>query len=77
MLSGTPRTFVGSTTFTVAGMTCELCQRAVTDEIAGVRGVSAVAVDLPSRTVTVTATELVDRADIAAAIEAAGYALAP
>lgn len=77
MLPGTPRTFVGSTTFTVTGMTCEKCQRAVTDEIAGVPGVAAVAVDLPSRTVTVTATHPVDRADIAAAIEAAGYALAP
>jgi copper chaperone CopZ len=58
-------------------MTCEHCRRAVTDEIAGVPGVTAVAVDLPSRTVTVTATQPVDRADIAAAIEAAGYALAP
>src|SRR5215212_7852426 len=32
MLSSTPRTFVGSTTFTVDRMTCDHCRRAVTDE---------------------------------------------
>ena len=31
MLPSTPRTFIGSTTFTVTGMTCAHCQRAVTD----------------------------------------------
>jgi copper chaperone CopZ len=34
MLSRTPRTFIGSTTFTVTGVTCGHCQRAVTEEIA-------------------------------------------
>jgi copper chaperone CopZ len=77
MLSGTPRTFIGSTTFTVAGMTCGHCQRAVTDEISSVDGVESVSVDLASRTVTVTASRPVDRADIAAAVDEAGYALIP
>ena len=45
MLSGTPRTFVGSTTFTVTGMTCAHCQRAVTEEISAVDGVETVTVD--------------------------------
>lgn len=77
MLSDTPRTFIGSTTFTVTGMTCAHCQRAVGNEIAAVAGVEAVTVDLATGTVTVTSTEPVDRADIAAAVDEAGYALIP
>ena len=79
MLSSTPRTFIGSTTFTVTGMTCAHCQRAVTEEISGVDGVESVAVDPASGTVTVTVTadRPVDRADIAAAVDDAGYALVP
>ena len=77
MLSSTPRTFVGSTTFTVTGMTCDHCRRAVAEEISGVDGVESVAVDLPSGTVTVTASRPVDRADVAAAVDEAGYALVP
>ena len=77
MLSSTPRTFIGSTTFTVTRMTCAHCQRAVTEEIAAVDGVETVAVDLATGTVTVTAARPVDRADIAAAVDEAGYALVP
>lgn len=77
MLSSTPRTFIGSTTFTVTGMTCAHCQRAVTEEISHVAGVESVTVDLRTGTVTVTASCPVDRADIAAAVDEAGYALAP
>jgi copper chaperone CopZ len=77
MLSSTPRTFIGSTTFTVTGMTCAHCRRAVTEEIAAVDGVASVAVDLATGTVTVTAARPVDRADITAAVDEAGYALVP
>ena len=77
MLSSTPRTFIGSTTFTVTGMTCAHCRRAVTEEIAAVDGVASVAVDLATGTVTVTAARPVDRVDIAAAVDEAGYALVP
>lgn len=77
MLFGTPRTFVGSTTFTVNGMTCAHCERAITQEISAVDGVASVTVNLSSGTVTVTATQPVDRADIAAAVDEAGYALVP
>ena len=77
MLSSTPRTFIGCTTFTVTGMTCAHCQRAVTEEIAAVAGVESVTVDLATGTVTVTAERPVDRADIAAAVDEAGYALVP
>jgi copper chaperone CopZ len=77
MLSNTPRTFVGSTTFQVTGMTCAHCQRAVTEEIAAVAGVESVTVDLATGTVTVTASAPLDRADIAAAVDEAGYSLVP
>ncbi|WP_347059874.1 heavy-metal-associated domain-containing protein [Blastococcus sp. HT6-30] len=77
MLSGTPRTFIGVTTFAVTGMTCEHCREAVTTEIATVDGVDTVTVDLASGMATVTAARPVDRADIASAIEAAGYRVLP
>ncbi|MFI1290486.1 heavy-metal-associated domain-containing protein [Streptomyces sp. NPDC020792] len=77
MLSGTPRTFIGSTTFEVSGMTCAHCARSVTEEISSVAGVDSVTVDLATRSVTVTASQPVDRADIAAAVDEAGYALVP
>jgi len=77
MLSSTPRTFVGSTTFRVDGMTCEHCRRAVTEEISAVAGVESVTVDLATGLVTVAATSPDDRAHIAAAVDEAGYSLVP
>jgi copper ion binding protein len=77
MLDNTPRTFVGATTFQVAGMTCDHCKRAVTGEIGRIPGVQGVAVDLPTGSVTVTVTQPVDRADIAHAVGEAGYTLIP
>lgn len=77
MLFGTPRTFIGSTTFTVTGMTSSRCERAVSQEIGAVDGVESVTVHLTTGTVTVTADRPVDRADISAAVHGAGYALLP
>lgn len=77
MLHGTPHTFIGSTTFTVTGMTCGHCERAIGQEIGAVDGVEAVTVDLASGTVTVTASRPIDRAEIAAAVDEAGYTLVP
>ena len=39
MLENTPRTFIGATTFQVAGMTCDHCKHAVTEEISRIPGV--------------------------------------
>ncbi len=75
MFSHIPRTFVGTTTFQVTGMTCGHCQRAVTEEISHVPGVADVTVDLATGTVTVTADRPVDRTDIANAVDEAGYTL--
>jgi copper chaperone CopZ len=77
MMSNTPRTFVGTTTFRVDGMSCGHCERAVTEEIGQVAGVQRVDVDLPGGMVTVVAVGPVDRADIAAAVDEAGYTLLP
>ena len=77
MLENTPRTFVGATTFRVTGMSCDHCQRAVTEEISRVPGVQGITVDLATGSVTVTATQPVDRADVAHAVGEAGYTLRP
>ncbi len=77
MLKNTPRTFIGATTFQVTGMSCGHCQRAVTEEIIRIPGVEGVAADLATGSVTVTATQPVDRADIAHAVDEAGYTLIP
>lgn len=67
---------VNSQTYRVIGMTCDHCVRAVSEEVRALDGVSDVAVDLESGTVTVTATSPVEDAAVAGAVEAAGYALA-
>lgn len=77
MFDKTPRMFIGTTTFQITGMTCEHCRRAVTEEIGRIPGVSGVSVDLASGSATVTATDPVDRADVAHAVDEAGYTLVP
>jgi copper ion binding protein len=77
MINDVPRTFVGTKTFQVEGMTCDHCRHAVTTEISSVTGVQTVAVDVESGTVTVSADQPVDRSDIAAAVDEAGYTLLP
>ena len=59
-------------TFRVPGMTCGHCKAAVTEELTGVAGVKAVAVDLDSKLVQVTGQAL-DDAALRAAIDEAGY----
>ena len=67
----------GTTTFRVEGMTCDHCRNAVTTEVSAVPGVRAVTVDVGAGTVTVSADQPVDRSDIAAAVDEAGYTLLP
>lgn len=66
-----------STTYTVIGMTCDHCVNAVSSEIATLPGVTDVVVDLPSGSVTVTSDAPLVDADVAAAVDEAGYELAP
>jgi copper chaperone CopZ len=75
MINDFSPTFVGTTTFRVEGMTCDHCRQAVTAEISAVPGVEGVSVDLATGTVTVSAVQSIDRTDIAAAVDEAGYTL--
>ncbi len=58
--------------YTVAGMTCDHCTAAVTEEVSGVAGVEAVDVDLGTKRVVVRGDGVFDE-DVRAAIEEAGY----
>ena len=61
--------------YVVPGMHCGHCEAAVTEEVSAVRGVSAVAVDLDSKVVTITG-EALDDAALRRAIGEAGYEVA-
>ena len=63
--------------FNVVGMTCGHCVAAVTSEVSKIDGVTKVEVDLASGAVTVESDRPVDPNAFAAAIDEAGYALAP
>ncbi|KOX18993.1 cation-transporting ATPase [Saccharothrix sp. NRRL B-16348] len=67
---------MAESTFTVTGMTCDHCVASVTEEVTKIDGVTGVAVDLPTGAVKVTSADPVAEADVRAAVEEAGYALA-
>jgi copper chaperone CopZ len=77
MLPGTPRTFIGSTTFTVRGLTDARSRQALVTRVTAVDGVDTVSVDLVSGAVTVRVSRPVDRADIGTAVERSGFTLLP
>ena len=60
-------------TFTVTGMTCGHCKKAVTDEVLQVPGVRAVDVDLDAGTLTVRGDA--EAGAIRKAVDEAGYEL--
>lgn len=66
---------MSTTVWTVTGMTCGHCVKAVTEEVAALHGVTDVAVDLETGRVTVTADPDPDAAAVAAAVDEAGYTL--
>jgi copper ion binding protein len=66
---------MSTTIWTVEGMTCGHCVKAVTEEVSGIAGVVAVDVDLASGRVTVTADADPSPEDVAAAVDEAGYTL--
>ena len=65
-----------TSTWSVTGMTCGHCVASVTEELGELDGVRDVSVVLDTGTVTLTSTQPLDRADVQAAVEEAGYALA-
>lgn len=64
-------------TYTVTGMTCGHCVQAVTDELTSLDGVRQVDVELSSGSVTVVSDRPLTEGAVAAAVDEAGYALAP
>ena len=61
--------------FTVPGISCGHCEAAIKHEVGSVAGVADIEVDLDSKLVTVRG-ETLDRDDIVAAIDEAGYDVA-
>jgi copper chaperone CopZ len=59
-------------TYSIPGMHCAHCERAVAEELSAVGGVESVAVDLETKLVVVRGGSL-DDATLRAAIEEAGY----
>ena len=62
-------------TYSVSGMTCGHCVKAVETEVGSVPGVTAVSVDLEGGKVTITSADPVDPAAVRAAVEEAGFQL--
>lgn len=63
------------TSYTVVGMTCSHCDRAVTDELLALPGVAAVDVDLATGRVAVESVAPLPTSAVRAAVAEAGYAL--
>lgn len=66
-----------TTVLQVMGMTCGHCESAVRGELATLPGVSDVAVDLSTGEVVVTSDAALSAEAVAAAVDEAGYTLAP
>lgn len=63
-------------TYQVTGMTCGHCAASVREEIEEISGVQNVDVVVDTGAVTVTSEAPLDRSQVQAAVEEAGYALA-
>jgi copper ion binding protein len=60
-------------TYSVSGMTCDHCARAVEAEVGKIAGVASVSVDLGAGQVTLRADGPIDDARMRAAVEEAGF----
>ncbi len=65
------------TTYLVEGMTCSHCVASVREEVGEIAGVTVVDVELESGKLVVSGEAAGDRDAIRAAVEAAGYQVAP
>lgn len=63
------------TTYTVEGMTCGHCVKAVTEEVTQLDGVHEVEVDLATGTVIVTSERPLSDEEVRGAVTEAGYQL--
>ncbi|HEU4545600.1 MAG TPA: heavy metal-associated domain-containing protein [Microlunatus sp.] len=65
-----------TTEYVVSGMTCAHCVHAVTEEVAGLSGVTEVDVDLTSGALTVVSDAAIPFGEIERAVDEAGYTVA-
>ncbi|TLP71752.1 heavy-metal-associated domain-containing protein [Nesterenkonia sphaerica] len=65
-----------TTTYTVTGMTCGHCESSVRTEVSQVPGVTEVDVSAKTGTLTVTAENSINDAEVIAAVDEAGYTAA-
>jgi copper chaperone len=63
-------------TYSVSGMTCDHCVKAVESEVGRIAGVASVAVDLEGGRVTVRSDDPVDPDQVRVAVEEAGFEIA-
>ncbi len=64
-------------TFLVPDVSCEHCVRAITSELSQIDGVQQVTVDIPTKIVTVRASDAVTDEVLVAGLSEAGYDVAP
>ncbi|MFE5585760.1 heavy-metal-associated domain-containing protein [Kitasatospora sp. NPDC056531] len=62
-------------TYTVSGMSCGHCEKAISEELSALAGVTEVAADAQAGTVTVSSTAPLDEEQVRAAVDEAGYEL--
>jgi copper chaperone CopZ len=63
-------------TFRVIGMTCHHCEMAITSQLSQLAGVRRVVVDVAAGTVVTESERPLNRDEVAAAVDEAGYELA-
>lgn len=61
------------TDYTVTGMTCEHCERAVAEEVGLIAGVTATQVSAEAGTLRVTSDAAIDDQSVLDAVDEAGY----
>ncbi|MER7767895.1 heavy-metal-associated domain-containing protein [Kitasatospora sp. NPDC096140] len=62
-------------TYTVSGMSCGHCEKAISEELSTLTGVTEVAADAKAGTVTVFSAAPLDDEQVRAAVDEAGYEL--
>ncbi|MER8104894.1 heavy-metal-associated domain-containing protein [Kitasatospora sp. NPDC094016] len=64
-----------TTTYTVTGMSCGHCEKAISEELSALTGVTEVAADSGAGTVTVSSLAPLDDEQVRSAVDEAGYEL--
>jgi copper chaperone CopZ len=65
----------GTVTYSISGMTCGHCEKAVGEEVSQLAGVTSVVADAKTGRVTVTSDAPLDDTAVGAAVDEAGYEL--